>query len=138
VGTVTFLFSDIEGSSELVRSIGDDAFAAVRGDHRLLLREAFAAHDGHEIDTGFEVAASIAIDPGRRSGDPDRTAAPTTLRRLGLLASKLEPGQVLVSQATAALVAGDPVASQLRELGERSLSEDEEPERVYELCEAQA
>ena len=50
-GTVTFLFSDIEGSSELVRRVGDGAFAAIRGDHRRLLREAFAAHGGHEIDT---------------------------------------------------------------------------------------
>jgi class 3 adenylate cyclase len=63
VGTVTFLFSDIEGSSDLVRSVGNSVFAAVRGDHRRLLRESFAAHGGHEIDTagdGFFVAFDSA------------------------------------------------------------------------------
>ena len=62
-GTVTFLFSDIEGSSELVRRLGDDVFAAVRADHRRLLREAFAAQGGREIDTagdGFFVAFDSA------------------------------------------------------------------------------
>jgi class 3 adenylate cyclase len=62
-GTVTFLFSDIEGSTELLKRIGDDAFAAVRAEHRQLLREAFAANGGHEIDTagdGFFVAFDSA------------------------------------------------------------------------------
>jgi class 3 adenylate cyclase len=63
-GTVTFLFTDIEGSTELARSLGAD-FARVRGEHRRVLREAFAAHGGHEIDTagdGFFVAFERAGD----------------------------------------------------------------------------
>jgi class 3 adenylate cyclase len=62
-GTVTFLFSDIEGSTDLVRRVGNEAFAEIRGDHRRLLREAFRAHGGHEIDTagdGFFVAFDSA------------------------------------------------------------------------------
>jgi class 3 adenylate cyclase len=62
-GTVTFLFSDIEGSSDLVRRVGDDVFAAIRRDHRRLLRETFAVHGGREVDTagdGFFVAFDSA------------------------------------------------------------------------------
>ncbi|HEY6567150.1 MAG TPA: adenylate/guanylate cyclase domain-containing protein [Actinomycetota bacterium] len=50
-GTVTFLFTDIEGSTELLKRLGDDGYAAVLQDHRRILREAFAAHEGQEIDT---------------------------------------------------------------------------------------
>ena len=49
-GTVTFLFTDIEGSTDLHKRLGD-RYAAVLDDHRLLLREAFAGHVGREIDT---------------------------------------------------------------------------------------
>src|SRR5215218_10682496 len=49
-GTVTFLFTDIEGSTELSRRFGP-AFGDVRAVHRRLVREAVAAHGGHEIDT---------------------------------------------------------------------------------------
>jgi class 3 adenylate cyclase len=58
-GTVTFLFSDIEGSTDLLRRVGDDVFAVIRADHHRLLRDGFAVHGGKEIDTagdGFFVA----------------------------------------------------------------------------------
>ena len=50
-GTVTFLFTDIEGSTELLKRLGDDGYANVLEDHRRILRAAFAAYDGQEIDT---------------------------------------------------------------------------------------
>jgi class 3 adenylate cyclase len=62
-GTVTFLFSDMEGSTDLVRRVGEDVFAGIRADHRGLLRHAFEAHGGREIDTagdGFFVAFDSA------------------------------------------------------------------------------
>jgi class 3 adenylate cyclase len=62
-GTVTFLFSDIEGSTNLVRRVGDDVFADIRADHRRILREAFTAQGGREIDTagdGFFIAFDSA------------------------------------------------------------------------------
>jgi class 3 adenylate cyclase len=49
-GTVTFLFTDIEGSTRLLQRLGD-TYATVLGDHQRLLRQAFAAHDGIEVDT---------------------------------------------------------------------------------------
>ena len=63
-GTVTFLFTDIEGSTKLLKQLGeryDDALA----DHQRILRERFAAHRGREIDTqgdSFFVAFARAGD----------------------------------------------------------------------------
>jgi class 3 adenylate cyclase len=49
-GTVTFLFTDIEGSTELLRNLGDD-YAKVLGEERRILRETLGAAGGREIDT---------------------------------------------------------------------------------------
>jgi YVTN family beta-propeller protein len=49
-GAVTFLFTDIEGSTRLVKQLRD-RYPAVLADHQRLLRAAFSAHGGHEIDT---------------------------------------------------------------------------------------
>jgi WD40 repeat protein/class 3 adenylate cyclase len=49
-GTVTFLFTDIEGSTRLLHALGD-GYAGVLTDHRRLLRNAFGRHDGVEVDT---------------------------------------------------------------------------------------
>jgi class 3 adenylate cyclase/streptogramin lyase len=63
-GTVTLLFSDIEGSTRLLKAIGDD-FGALLADHQRLLRIAFEEAGGHEIDTqgdAFFVAFGRAKD----------------------------------------------------------------------------
>src|SRR5438445_7035453 len=49
-GTVTFLFSDIEGSTRLLQRLGA-LYGQALAEHQRLLREAFEAHGGHEIDT---------------------------------------------------------------------------------------
>jgi len=49
-GTVTFLFTDIEGSTRLLQELGDD-YGQVVADHRRLLREVFRAAGGNEVDT---------------------------------------------------------------------------------------
>jgi class 3 adenylate cyclase len=48
-GTVTFVFSDIEGSTALLKRLGD-RYETVLSDHRRLMREAFGGHGGVEID----------------------------------------------------------------------------------------
>jgi predicted ATPase/class 3 adenylate cyclase/Tfp pilus assembly protein PilF len=61
-GTITFLFSDIEGSTRLLQRLGD-RYAGVLAEHRALLRSAFQRWDGHEIDTagdGFFIAFNRA------------------------------------------------------------------------------
>jgi YVTN family beta-propeller protein len=49
-GAVTFLFTDIEGSTRLVRQLRS-RYAEVLGEHQRLLRQAFSQHGGYEIDT---------------------------------------------------------------------------------------
>jgi class 3 adenylate cyclase len=49
-GTVTFLFTDIEGSTRLLQELGDE-YADVVRDHRQLLREHFGGKGGSEVDT---------------------------------------------------------------------------------------
>jgi len=49
-GTVTFLFTDIEGSTRLLKQLGE-RYSAVLADQRRILREAAEAHEGREIDT---------------------------------------------------------------------------------------
>ena len=49
-GTVTFLFTDIEGSTKLLQELGAD-YGAVVSDHRRILREAFGSAGGREVDT---------------------------------------------------------------------------------------
>jgi class 3 adenylate cyclase len=70
-GTVTFVFTDIAGSTELLRRLGD-RYADALADHRSILREQFGSRGGREIDTqgdafffGFQrardaVAAAVA------------------------------------------------------------------------------
>lgn len=62
-GTVTFLFTDIEGSTRLIQDLGDTIYAQVLAEHRELLRKAFHAHAGVEVETqgdGFLVAFESA------------------------------------------------------------------------------
>ena len=62
-GTVTFLFTDIEGSTRLLQALGD-AFAEVLEEQRRLLRAAFDAHEGREVDTAGD-AFFVAFDRAR-------------------------------------------------------------------------
>ncbi|MGZ4339266.1 MAG: adenylate/guanylate cyclase domain-containing protein [Gaiellaceae bacterium] len=50
-GTVTFAFTDVEGSTRLLQELGDDAYATVSRDHRQIVRESFGSAGGREIDT---------------------------------------------------------------------------------------
>ena len=51
VETFTFLFTDIEGSTALLRRLGEGLYARVLADHHALIRSGLAGHDGREIDT---------------------------------------------------------------------------------------
>jgi len=69
-GTVTFLFTDIEGSTRLLRELGD-RYEQVRAEHDGLLRAAVVAHGGEEVDTqGDSFFFSF-----RRAGDAVAAAA---------------------------------------------------------------
>ena len=61
-GTVTFLFTDIEGATRLLHALGPDAYADALGEHRRMLREAFAAQGGVEVDTLAGVEEGWQLD----------------------------------------------------------------------------
>ena len=68
VGTLTLLSSDIERSTELVRALGPDAWGRILSRHQALMREAFAADGGSEVDTqgdAFFVSFTRAADAVR-------------------------------------------------------------------------
>ena len=50
-GTVTFAFTDIEGSTKLLQELGDEGFGTLSRDHRRIVRETFGEAGGSEIDT---------------------------------------------------------------------------------------
>jgi class 3 adenylate cyclase len=51
VGTVTFLFTDVEGSTRLLHRLGAERYSAALAEHRRVLRAAFTRHGGVEVDT---------------------------------------------------------------------------------------
>ena len=60
-GTVTFLFSDIEGSSRLEREVGTELYAELLARHRAILRAAFGAHGG--VEQGTEGDSFFVVFP---------------------------------------------------------------------------
>jgi class 3 adenylate cyclase len=76
-GTVTFAFSDVEGSTGLLKRLGEQ-YADVISEHRRLVRESFAARDGVEIDTqgdSFFYAFARARDAVAAAVDVQRAHA---------------------------------------------------------------
>ena len=63
--TLTFLFTDIEGSTSLLKRVGRDVYACVLADHDRLIRAGISAHGGREVNTtgdGFFAVFSSASD----------------------------------------------------------------------------
>src|SRR5581483_9419642 len=75
--TVTFLFTDIEGSTRLLKKLGP-LYAEMLAEHQRILRAAFAAHGGREVDTqgdSFFVAFGRAKDAVAAAVDAQRDLA---------------------------------------------------------------
>lgn len=152
LGTVTFLFTDIEGSTHLLHDLGREAYGEKLMEHRRVLREAFRRHGGVEVDTqgdAFFVAfptARGALDAAREAqaalelpvrmgvhtGTPLLTGegyVGADVHRAARIAAAGHGRQVLVSAATAALVEGED----LYDLGEHRLKDLAAAERLYQL-----
>jgi predicted ATPase len=153
-GTVTFLFTDVEGSTRLLHELGD-RYAEVLAEHRRALREAFARHGGVEVDTqgdaffvafakasGALAAAAegrdalesgpIRVRIGLHTGEPIVTEegyVGIDVHRAARIAAVGYGGQILVSQSTRDLAGSDA----LRDLGEHRLKDLTAPERIYQL-----
>ncbi|HEV2258448.1 MAG TPA: adenylate/guanylate cyclase domain-containing protein [Streptosporangiaceae bacterium] len=61
--TFTFLFTDIEGSTALLRRLREGLYAQVLADHRSLIRSGLAAHDGREVDTQGDGLFAVFSSP---------------------------------------------------------------------------
>jgi len=129
-GTVTFLFTDIEGSTRLLHELGPASYADALAEHRRVVREAATAHGGVEVDTQGDaffiafptapaalaaaVAATEELRPGPirvrmglHSGTPlltDEGYVGIAVHRAARIAAAGHGGQVLVSGTTHALV----------------------------------
>src|SRR6266446_5113999 len=76
-GTVTLLFTDIEGSTQLLQQLGDQ-YAGVLAECRHLLRAAFQQWSGYEVDTqgdAFFVVFARATDAVSAAVDAQRALA---------------------------------------------------------------
>jgi hypothetical protein len=49
-GTVTLVFTDVEGSTKLLEELGTDAYRQALGDHRRVVRDTFTLREGYEVD----------------------------------------------------------------------------------------
>jgi predicted ATPase/class 3 adenylate cyclase len=77
-GTVTLLFSDVEGSTRLLRRLGAQRYADALGLHGRLLREAFERHGGYEVDNegdSFFVAFAQATAAVAAASEAQETLA---------------------------------------------------------------
>ncbi|MFI5283621.1 MAG: ATP-binding protein [Candidatus Dormibacterales bacterium] len=164
-GTVTFLFTDIEGSTRLMQELGD-RYPPLQEAHHDILREAFRSNEGRELrtegDSFFCVFASAldacsAAAAAQRAFERHPWPEGTALRvRVGLhtgeaplvgneyigldvhhaarIAGAAHGGQVLVSEATDALVAGSlPAELTLRDLGSHRLKDMARAEHLFQL-----
>jgi class 3 adenylate cyclase len=65
VGTSTFLFTDIEGSTALLGRLGTEKYADVLAEHHRVIRESLAAHAGVEVDTQGDAFFAVFASPSR-------------------------------------------------------------------------
>jgi predicted ATPase/class 3 adenylate cyclase len=158
-GRVTFLFTDVEGSTRLLHELGEQAYAEVLTEHRRALREAFGRHGGVEVDTqgdafffafaspegaleaardgGLALASGpIKVRVGIHTGSAVLTAegyVGADVHRAARIAAAGSGGQVLVSLSTVQEVTPDRFP--LVDLGDHRFKDLQAPERVYQLGE---
>src|SRR6266581_2663597 len=115
-GTLTFLFTDIEGSTRLMQEMGD-RYVQAQVEHHAILREAFKSTAGREL---------------RTEGDSFFCVFESALDACGAAAA--HGGQVVISETTHALVHhGLPLGLTIRELGIHRLKDLARAERLYQL-----
>ena len=161
--TLTFLFTDIQGSTAMAQRLGD-AWAGVLADHHRLIRAGVTAHGGEEVvtpgDGVFAVFASpqacvdaviqmhralvshawpareqVRVRMGIHSGKASQTAAGVAVHEAARLAAAAHGGQVVVvSAATAGLLVGAlPDGVWLADLGLHRLKDVGRPEQIFQL-----
>ncbi len=153
-GTVTFLFTDVEGSTSLLHELGAERYAEALAEHRRAIRGVCTAQGGVEVDTqGDAFFFAFPTAPGALSAASAFTdaLAPGPIHvRVGLhtgkpllteegyvgddvhfaarVAAASHGGQVVLSSATAELV-----ELPLTDLGEHRLKDIAEPVPIFQL-----
>jgi predicted ATPase/class 3 adenylate cyclase len=154
-GTVTFVFTDVVGSTKLLHEHGN-AYADLLAAHRDVVRGALRLHAGVEVDTQGDaffaafarasdaVAAAaeirdrlsdgpVRIRIGIHTGEPlvtDAGYVGLDVHRAARIAAATHGGQIVLSQATRDLLGSDRT---LRDLGEHRLKDLIEAERLFQL-----
>jgi class 3 adenylate cyclase len=156
-GTVTLLFTDVEGSTLLVQELGA-AYQGALAEHREVLRDTVASHAGREVDCRADellacfprasdglaaaIAAQLALTSqgsqlrvrmGLHTGEPELIGdayVGIDVNRAARICSAGHGGQILVSQTTRDLVS---TAVQFRDLGTYLLAGVEQAERIFEV-----
>jgi len=157
-GTVTFLFTDVEGSTRLLHELGAERYAAALLEHRRVIREACVGRGGVEVDTqgdaffiafptapgaleaavavvGDLEAGPIRVRIGVHTGTPlltDEGYVGPDVNRAARIAAAGHGGQILVSGSTARLT-----GHELLDLGEHRFKDLAGPERVYQVGNAE-
>src|SRR5207248_2223918 len=129
-GTVTFLFTDVEGSTKLLHELGAETYAEKLAEHRRVVREACTARGGVEVDTQGDaffiafptapgavraaraitdelVSGPIALRIGLHTGTPLLTEegyVGEDVHFAARVAASAHGGQVVLSPATRALL----------------------------------
>jgi adenylate cyclase len=160
-GVITILFTDVEGSSELVTSLGDAQARTVLRRHDEEVRRAIEAHGGTEVERAgdsfmaafrlprqaltcaLEIQRSFA-DPSSDQGVRVRIGMDTgeiiaedegyfggTVFRAARIAGLASGGQILLSEATKVL--GQQAGFTFNDLGERELKGLGDGHRVFEI-----
>jgi predicted ATPase len=153
-GTVTLVFTDVEGSTRHLADLGPERYRDTLGRHHAVLRGAFSRHDGYEVDNegdsffyafasaGAAVAAvgeamgaldgdQVKIRVGVHSGEPLLDPPKYTGLDVHLAARIMSAGhggQVLLSRTTRELVDVEAL-----DLGDHRLKDFDQPVRLYQL-----
>ncbi len=153
-GTVTLLFTDIEGSTRLLNELGPDTYAAALAEHRRVVRAAFAANQGVEVDTQGDAFFYVFSEPraaassallaqaalahgamrvrmGLHTGTPLRTGEGYVGEDVHLgarVAASAHGGQVVLSKA-----ARDLLDDEVLDLGEHRFKDFDRPIWIYQL-----
>jgi predicted ATPase/class 3 adenylate cyclase len=158
-GTVTFLFADVEGSTRLVRELGEAVWAEALAAYRATVEERCSEHGGRLVDRegdGSFVAFSSAPEALRAAVEIQALLAEGSVRaRIGVhtgaplltedgyvgldvhraarIAAAAHGGQVVFSSGTRSLVDETQLPDVVRDLGEHRLKDLAAPERLFQL-----
>ena len=164
-GIVTFVFTDIEGSTDLLQTLGD-GYRAVQERHDEIIQAAITAEGGHVVRTEGDAffvtfhnpieAVRAVVAAQRDLAGYDWPSAEPLHVRMGLhtghgvlgggdyigidvnraarIAAAANGGQILVSEATRAMVQYDlPDGVALRDLGQHRLKDIAHPEHLFDV-----